>query len=142
LVFFGSRRLTRATALALVMPGGLASRRPPDRAPSAIAAPEVHGGGGPQDLQQLLAGLLRAARGGVARGQPVAAAAEAACDLAHVHGLGTQGALRPFGHLAEVGYHVYAGDGTQLVYGLLRVELGRSGPLVVGVLHGEIKTSP
>src|SRR5215217_8144116 len=36
LVFFGSRRFTRETALALVMPGGLSSRRPPDRGLSVI----------------------------------------------------------------------------------------------------------
>src|SRR5215210_6112465 len=87
--------------------------------------------------QKLLLRLLRAhAAPGVAGGELVSAPAEEACDLADVEALGAEGALGALGDLAQVGDDVYPGDGAQLVYGLLGVELARAGARVVVVVHG------
>src|SRR5215216_5687255 len=90
-----------------------------------------------EDAEELFLCFLGThAEAGITSGELVAAAAEEAGDLAHVEPLGAKGALCALGDLAQVGNDVYPGDAAQLVYGFLRVELARAGPLVVGVVHG------
>ena len=126
--------MTPETARALVMPGGLSRRRPPDRdfcgyrPPPRSTAPS-------RTSEKLFSGLVWAARRGVAGGEPVAPAAEVAGYLPDIHGLRAEGALRALGDLAQVGHHVDAGDGAELVDGLFGFELRRARALVVGVLH-------
>src|ERR671917_1119697 len=97
--------------------------------------PEVHGRV-PQDADQLGLCLLGAhALPGVAGGEPVAAAPERAGDLADVYRLGAQATLRALGDLAQVGDHVDALHGAELVDRLLRVELAGASARVVVVVH-------
>src|SRR5215208_5825191 len=90
-----------------------------------------------EDAEELLFGFFGTHAGAcVTGGKLVAPSAKQAGDLAYVEPLGAQRALRPLGHLAQVGDDVYPGDAPQLVYGFLRVELTRTGARVVGVLNG------
>ena len=108
LVFLGRRRLTPETALALVMPGGLSSRRPPERDPlRAIARPRD-----PRTPSSIprSSSLASSGRRGVV--YPAASlwppSAEVARYLPDVDRLGPEGALRALGHLAQVGDDVDA----------------------------------
>src|SRR5919112_4519793 len=96
------------------MPDGLFKSRAPERALTRLSDPSVG----------------------------MSAAAESAGDRADVHALGAQRGLRAAFDLSEVPHDLDAGHAPEAVYGLLGVELGSPGALVVVIVHRRDQSLP